>query len=203
MRKRKSLKHLLQLGVMNILLGGILYIFWIEDFQYLMPNKEVNASEWVAPEMLSQWEIELNRPAYFHFYDPNCKFSKVNLKHLQGVFEPFQGKVDFFLILLDEDKNTIQSQRLLQELSHDLSARIIYDPNAEFSQLLGVNAFPNALILDTDGRRYFQGNYTQGMSFCGSDNIDQSAPLIALEFQCKNNPPPLFPRINGYQCAIN
>lgn len=198
----KRARRLFSLALICALLFNILFLFWQEEYSHIFaPQYSINSERAIDQLDLSdKWGIEFtDKPAYFHFYDPDCKFSEINADHLKGLFGPYQDEVSFYFVIQGSCEDTTQ---LRMKMALPSLLTFIEDPERELAAVLGASHTPMAMILE-QGSIYFQGGYSYGFSLCGSNNIKQSNPIVALDFVSKENPPPLLPKSPIFGCKIN
>lgn len=184
---------------MLICVSGICYLLWTEEYRFLLKLDQGKVIEHLSLEYLRAWGIDTtDRPVYFHFYDPDCRYSNINISHLESVFDQYFGIADVYIVIRGELDTTEFREK------HQLSKEInfLIDQQGSLTEQMGVSSIPRALLFDQQHHLYFEGNYTYGLSFCGASNIKQSAPINALSFLCKGNPPPLYLKVDGFSCSL-
>ncbi|SHJ67925.1 hypothetical protein SAMN04488028_101879 [Reichenbachiella agariperforans] len=195
---KKGIVLVIMVGVLSL----IIYLFWIEEYRHLIQNKNSMPAYYLEKSpVIRQYGISINdRPIFIHFYNPSCKYSKVNIEHLKGVFQSYTEQIDFYLVVTGQQ--VTNGNYLKEKYQLPSSMKVIMDPDGQLSRLCGVNSTPRAVLFDTDSTRYFDGNYTSGFTFCGPANIKNSAPAVALEFKSKGYQAPLVPVVSGFGCEL-
>lgn len=196
------MKNVLVITIMMLIFTCIAYVFWKEEFRYLLDIE--NSVELYDPEnymLLKDVGINIGeKPVFVHFFDPNCKYSVINIEHISSIFTSYSHDIDLYLVInadaLDEGHELIEKHNLPK------STKVLMDPDGAISSICGVNSTPRAVIFNTDNSLYFEGNYTNGFTFCGANNIKQSIPAQALNFKLKGLSLPLYPLVSGYRCEL-
>ncbi|UXP32368.1 hypothetical protein N6H18_00060 [Reichenbachiella agarivorans] len=190
------------IGVLSLIFFLIMFLFWSEEYSHLQAkNSDVHYDVNNSP-MINQLGVHIQeKPVYIHFFDPTCKYSRVNIEHLKGLFQSYTEQIDFYLVVrggydaIDQD--------LIARYDLPLSMTVVVDETGDLFALCGVSSTPRAVIFNPNSTLFFEGNYTNGFAFCGASNIKSSAPAVALQFKSKNYQAPLSPVVSGFSCALS
>jgi len=191
------------IGILSlvVLLGIIITIFWIEEFQYyqeLSPPENYPTIQLLDTIKFQKKTIKC--PAFIHFYDENCDYSKINLGHLQFFLPDFQDKLFFYVVCTSD----INSEKFRKKYQIPDFVNILPDTEQNIVKSCGVYTTPHAVLIDENKRLYFSGNYNSQTGLCSPNNISNSAPAMALLFFSKQADYPIFPPflVRAWGCPI-
>lgn len=187
-----------------LLLSGIviaiIYIFWNEQAVYLLPTPKPGNYQEVAlgtkpnyaPGFLPYRDGD--RPAFLHFYNPDCPCSRFNLSQFKAMVKEYKDSVDFYVILHQSDK--AQS-----EVASEFEVPVIRDDAGKIADAYGVYATPQALILNGSGEIYYRGNYNKAR-YCTSRETRFAE--LALDALIDGKPLPQFVELASisYGCSL-
>ena len=185
-----------------LIAGGffvVLTILWNQEFKYYLPSG--NYSELPLEQELDLDFIESGKPSFFHFFSKECKSSRVNIDHVNPLFEKYADVANFYIIC--DSKESAAYLDRIQSISSKV--KIIEDGSHKISQSLNVKSLPYALIINTDKTLFFGGNYNNKNGLCGPSDIIWSSPALALKFLSEQKKLPLFPdhQLAFVGCATN
>lgn len=183
---------------MSFILALIGHIFWIEEYQYSFDRGNTDIQVNYCDFQNSSIPVSIGHPLYIHFYDPECKYSKINIDHIAPVMAQYENEIDYFILV----KGAVDVTEFRQRYNLPDHVNVVNDPSEEFYSKLKVDRTPNVALIDRDFNLYFTGNYTSGLAFCGTSNIRNSNPAMALKFLINDNPAPIFPTTKSYSCKF-
>lgn len=162
-------------------------LFWNAELKYTRPTpipkgyREVTVNEKVfVNDTLNQ---KLEKPVFYHFFTTNCPCSRFNLNHFNHLKQQYGAFIDFYVVVPEEDDLTEARKYFSGE------TRIIRDRNKQLALRSGVYSTPQAVIINTDHRLYFRGNYNKAR-YC-TDPFSNFAQM-AIDSLASHNPPPDF-----------
>lgn len=181
-------------------LGALGAIFWHLELKYTQPTpvpenyKEVYVNDLVYID--DTLNAPLNKPVFYHFFSPECPCSRFNLKHFNLLKKLYGSSVDFYVVIPEEDDIAAAREYFEGE------TRIIRDVNQKFAIMSGVYSTPQAVIIGTDHRLYFRGNYNKAR-YC-TDPLSNFAQM-AVDSLMSHAPAPNFGPLSyiAYGCGIN
>lgn len=184
------------LSTVAVAIGGV---FWKVELQYILPTpvpddyQEVYVNHKVYLNDTS--EAILEKPVFYHFFTTNCPCSRFNLSHFNQLKERYGDEFDFYVVLPEEDDISEARQYFEGE------TKIILDRNKEFALRTGVYSTPQAVIIGTDHRLYFRGNYNRAR-YC-TDPFSNYAQM-AIDSLRADVPAPEFGPLStiAYGCGI-
>lgn len=122
---------------------------------------------------------------WLHFFNPLCPCSRFNIDHVRELRGSFGSRVDLVLVLEGDDRQALDEAAL----SLHVDAPHVCDLDGAIAQRFGVYATPQAVLLDSDRRLYFRGNYNTSR-YC----VERSTQFArrALESLTAGSPAPDF-----------
>ncbi len=134
-------------------------LFWHMELIYTQPTpvpegyKEVFVNDFVYLD--DTLKPELSKPVFYHFFTTTCPCSRFNLTHFNELKKQYSTLVDFYVVIPAED-DISDARRYFEG-----ETQIIRDTNKQFAIRTGVYATPQAVLINTDHRLYFRGNYNK------------------------------------------
>jgi uncharacterized protein DUF6436 len=177
--------------------------FWFQDLRYSLPAPR--PKNWKAPAMGASPRLPAQfsastdgRPIAFNFYNSACPCSRFNLDHVRRLAALYGSRVRFVLVM--EGGTQLEQEGAFRSLN--LEAEPCYDPTGKIALNLGVYATPQAVVVDSNRRLVYRGNYNLGR-FC----VDPRTEFVraALENTTSGKPLPtiMAQPIPAYGCAIS
>jgi hypothetical protein len=187
MQFSKTILFIFVVASVTILVG---WIFWEHELKYAnptpIPNNFVDVA--IGEEInLENLGIPLKRSTLLHFFNPDCPCSKFNMKEFGVLAKRYNGNVNFVVIFQSNDDEQINAFRT----KYELDVKIIADTDGRISDVCGIYATPQAVLLNDSSRIYFKGNYNKSR-FC--THTQTRFVEIALDNLVANKPLPLFVR---------
>jgi thiol-disulfide isomerase/thioredoxin len=137
----------------------IAVLFWHQEFKYSLPTpvpenyKVVNLGNTIQlPEELRS---ENNKPVFLHFFNPDCPCSKFNVPYFKSLVKEYANEATFAIVVMS---NKNYSARQIQN-RFDIDIPVLLDPSLAASY--GVYSTPQAVIIDTNQKLYYRGNYNR------------------------------------------
>ncbi|MHA4811588.1 TlpA family protein disulfide reductase [Flavitalea flava] len=145
---------------LTLLFIGIIALFWYNEWVYSLPTPipknyaAVNSGSVIDG---SAWKMKSknNKPLFLHFFNPDCPCSRFNMPHFGSLVKQYGKEVDFAIIVMSKKPFTGKE---IQE-RFGLNVPVFFDSAIAVS--CGVYSTPQAVIIDTNHRLYFRGNYNK------------------------------------------
>jgi hypothetical protein len=172
----------------SLFLGAIVAAFWFQDWRYSLPTPKppgliqppLGATLALAGAGLAAG----SRPVLLHFFNPACPCSNFNVDHIRSLLARYGRRVRFLAVLQGEG-DAASLQRAFDKLG--LGMESVLDARGEIARLTGVYSTPQAVILDSQGRLYYRGNYNLAR-YCTSPETEFAR--LALESLVAGLPAP-------------
>lgn len=176
MRSKDTMRKALVISWLGIIVAIMAVLFWRNELVYTLPTPvpqnyvAVNSGETID---LSQFmTVSGEKPQFLHFFNPSCPCSRFNMPHFKSLVAEHGHAVDFAIVVMS-DKT--YSEKEIQE-KYDLSIPVYFD--STIAAGCGVYSTPQAVIIDTDRRLHYRGNYNKSR-YCTDKKTNYAQ--IALE----------------------
>ena len=158
-----------------------------KDYMAVNPGTIVRIPESLHPKN--------NKPVFLHFFNPDCPCSKFNIAHFKSLVKRYSNEATFAIVVMN---NKSYTARQIQN-KFDLNIPVMFDTSIAIS--CGVYSTPQAVIIDTNQKLYYRGNYNRSR-YC-TDNKSNYAQQ-ALESLLHNNHPTIFNQfaLKAYGCSL-
>jgi hypothetical protein len=160
----------LLLGIwIMILLTGICYLFWHEDWKYSLPTpvpKNYNPVEIGAVVNINHKVRSDNRPSFVHFFNPDCPCSRFNIPHFRSLVRKYGDKINFAVVVMHKDAK--YSEDKIRD-KFELDIPVYFDQS--IANTCGVYSTPQAVLIGADQKLYYRGNYNKSR-FCSDKNTN-------------------------------
>ena len=166
------------------------WIFWEQEIKYTLPTTipvnfvDVEIGEKV--DLNDHLKLLEDQPVLLHFFNFDCACSRFNMKEFERLSIRNKNKIQFMVIIQSNDEDDLQRFEEKYELTN---VPLILDKDGAISDLCGIYATPQAVILDAESQIYFKGNYNKAR-FCTKKQTKYVD--IALTHLLKNEPLPLY-----------
>jgi thiol-disulfide isomerase/thioredoxin len=137
----------------------IAFLFWHQELKYSLPTpvpenyKVVNLGNNIElPEGLRS---KNNKPVFLHFFNPDCPCSKFNIPHFKSLVKQYGNQATFAIVVMS-NKN-FSARQIQNRFGMDIP--VLFDPSLAVSY--GVYSTPQAVIINTDQKLYYRGNYNR------------------------------------------
>lgn len=170
------MRKLLAVLLLLVLSGGIMAMFWYNEWVYSLPTpvpahyKPVNPGDHITVPATVKYAG--NKPLFLHFFNPQCPCSKFNVPHFASLAKQYGNDANFAIVLLSDKKYDTAA---IQE-KFGLVIPVIAD--SAVAAACGVYSTPQAVIIDTAGKLYYRGNYNKSR-YCADKKTAYAR--IALE----------------------
>ncbi|MFM2224723.1 MAG: hypothetical protein RJA07_925 [Bacteroidota bacterium] len=185
---------------LGILLTGISYLFWQQEWKYSLPTpipKNYHAvKHGDVVTFPNSFRVKNNKPLLIHFFNPNCPCSKFNIPHFKSLVKAYSSKMNFAIVVLNSSNEysveDIQSKfDLVIPVSFDTSIAVI----------CGVYSTPQAAIFDRDNKLYYRGNYNKSR-YCTDKQSNFAQMAIDSLLNHHDNPNFSIAAIKSYGCEL-
>lgn len=151
-------RKLLVAGWLLTMAAGIGYLFWHQEARYLTPTPVPDNYKPIAlqnPLALPAIEAPAGKVVFLHFFNPDCPCSRFNLQHFKSLATTYKSQVHF-TVVIPSFANPEDARSLLPE-----GLPVILDENDALADACGVYASPQAVIISSEGKLYYRGNYNK------------------------------------------
>jgi thiol-disulfide isomerase/thioredoxin len=182
-----------------MIFSAIAVLFWQQEFKYSLPTpipdnyKVVNLGKYIQlPEGLPS---KNNKPVFLHFFNPDCPCSKFNVPYFKSLVKEYGNEATFAIVVMSS-KNF--SARQIQN-RFDTDIPVLFDPSLAASY--GVYSTPQAVIIDTNQKLYYRGNYNR-TRYCTDKKSNYAQQ--ALESLISGRDPAVFNQyaLKAYGCRV-
>lgn len=183
----------------------MLVLYWQEEAAFILPTpvpkqyQEVpGQTKVVMHDILSK--SSLDKPLFLHFFSAECACSRFNIDHFQSLVKKHKDSVEIYVVLQANKKDAQEAVRDFQH-RYALDVPVIVDEDEKLAKKCGVYSTPQAVMLDTQGRIYYRGNYNQ-LRFCTARKTNFAQ--FALDSLMAKASPPDFGEAatRSYGCAL-
>jgi hypothetical protein len=134
-------------------------LFWRNELVYTLPTPVpqnyavVHSGQTID---LSQYmPVSQEKPQFLHFFNPSCPCSRFNMPHFKSLVAEYGHAVDFGIVVMS---TRTYSEKEIQK-KYDLSIPVYFD--STIAAGCGVYSTPQAVIINTDQRLHYRGNYNK------------------------------------------
>ena len=163
---------------------GIIALFWHNDWVYNLPTpipenyRVVNQGENIT--LTPQLKQNNKKPLFLHFFNPRCPCSRFNMTHFKSLVKQYGNEVDFEMVVMS---NKDYSVKEIQD-RFDIQIPVLFDTALAAS--CGVYSTPQAVIINTDHKLYYRGNYNRSR-YCSDKKTEYAR--VALDALLQNSSP--------------
>lgn len=193
--------------VVGLLFMSIFYVFWRQEWQYLLPTPVPKDYKAIAVNSTLDFRglpiarvlqaRKTAKPVFLHFFSPDCPCSAYNVAHFKHLVETYRHQIDFYAVLFSDDE-MYEAQKFRQTYSVDIP--IIKEKGIDIAISCGVYATPQAVIIDKN-MLFYRGNYNKSR-YCTDKNTNFAE--IALQSLLAGKPLPNFGELAtvAYGCEL-
>lgn len=166
-------------GWLFLLAAGIAAIFWYNEWQYHLPTPVPMNYHDVTNGVVVQFpasarELPEGKPLFLHFFNPDCPCSRFNMPQFRALVKAYGDRANFAIVLMGPKSYTAEQLQKKFDLPHPIPVMA----DSAIAAACGVYSTPQAVLIDTDHRLYYRGNYNRSR-YC--DDEKTSFAKIALE----------------------
>lgn len=160
-------------------------VFWEQELKYTKPTPVPKGHLSVPVNQVLDLDIDpfqkSAKPKHLHFFNPDCPCSKFNLSHFTSLVKEYSKEIDFYIVIpSDEHLNGVAEQ-------FNNAIPVIADPDGKLANSCGVYSTPQAVIIDTNGKLYYRGNYNKAR-YC--TNMSSNYAQLAINSLLAGKPAP-------------
>jgi hypothetical protein len=142
--------------------------FWYQEWQYSLPTprpaelhqpavgEPISLASYPAPGK-SIDAAPLGPVTLYHFFNPDCPCSRFNIEHVRDLIHRYGPALRVVAVLQTDDPPAARAsfERL------DLRCEVLVDTKGAIAQQMGVYSTPQGVVLDSQSRLYYRGNYNR------------------------------------------
>ncbi len=147
-----------------LLLGGIVALFWYNEWVYALPTPVPKNYKTVHPGETINASLNFTRkngePVFLHFFNPDCPCSKFNIPHFKSLVRQYGSEVNFAIVVMSKKEYSADEI----DKKFGLTIPVLFD--SAIAVQCGVYSTPQAVLIDADNKLYYRGNYNRSR-YCG------------------------------------
>lgn len=138
---------------------------------------------------------QLEKPVFYHFFNTDCPCSRFNLDHFNDMKNEYAEYLDFYVVV-EEGSDLSEASKYFRG-----KINLIEDKNRAYANKCGVYSTPQAVIIDTNRKLYFRGNYNKAR-YCVDPTSNYAQ--MAVDSLLWGRPAPAFGPLAtvAYGCGI-
>lgn len=189
---------------------AILFVFWKQEWKYLVPTPIPQNYQTVLPKTELQIANLLpfianygtKKPIFLHFFSPDCPCSKYNIVHFRYLVEKYGNKINFYAVLFSDDTSYTKKDFIAV---YGINIPVIIKNGSKIAELCGVYSTPQAVIVKQNTKKnnllFYRGNYNKSR-YCNDKNTNFAELAIIDLLQGKE--PPNFGELatQAYGCKL-
>jgi Redoxin len=164
------------LGWLTLLFAGVIALFWHNEWVYSLPTPIPKNYIPVKPGEVIPVTLNLHstngKPVFLHFFNPDCPCSRFNVAHFKSLVKQYGNEASFEIIVMTNKNYTAKD---IQD-KFDVTVPVLFD--SAIAVACGVYSTPQAVIIDTNGRLFYRGNYNR-TRYCADQKTEYAR--IALD----------------------
>lgn len=181
------------------LFGIVAWLFRQQEMQYVLPTPVQDDYQVVYVETRidigDSLSEQLAKPVFYHFLNTDCPCSRFNLDHFNALKKEYSKYLDFYVVV-EEGSDLSRAKAYFEGATN-----MVEDKNKAYAIKCGVYSTPQAVIINTDRKLYYRGNYNKAR-YC----IDPTSNYaqMAVDSLLWRNPAPAFGPMSSiaYGCGI-
>ncbi len=159
-----------------LLFAGIIALFWHNEWVYSLPTPVPKNYNPVKPGEVVPLSLNLRstkgKPVFLHFFNPDCPCSRFNVAHFKSLVKQYGTQASFEIIVMTNKDYTAKD---IQD-KFGVTVPVLFD--SAIAVACGVYSTPQAVIIDTNGRLFYRGNYNR-TRYCADQKTEYAR--IALD----------------------
>lgn len=178
------------------------WLFWEQEVKYALPtpipsnfvDKQLGEKVDLDPHL----QIASGRNTLLHFFSNQCPCSRFNMKEFERLAKKHEERIDFYVVIQSDEDADLDKFRE----KYELDIPTILDKTGLISDICGIYATPQAVILDQESKLFFKGNYNKAR-FC--TRKETRYVDLALEHLVAKRSLPLdlqFSTVQSYGCSL-
>jgi hypothetical protein len=169
-------KKVLVIIWLMLLFSAVGALFWYNEWVYHLPTpipanyKPVSAGKLIKLNKLL--EADHSKPLFLHFFNPDCPCSRFNIANFKSLVKQYGHQVNFIVVVMNNKYYTAKQIRD----KFDLNIPVLFD--ASIATACGVYSTPQAVLLDSQHKLYYRGNYNRSR-YCTDEKTSYAKMAIA------------------------
>lgn len=155
------MKTILLILWLTLILSGISFLFWHNEWKYNLPTPvpknyhTVNPGTYIGLDDIPAFNNG-SKPVFLHFFNPECPCSRFNINHFKSLVKQYGSEINFAVVVLNKE-----SSYTVQDIQQRFGLTIPVLFNAAIAEECGVYSTPQAVLINTDHTLYYRGNYNK------------------------------------------
>ncbi len=162
MMKIRILIFTVALSMISLTIG---WLFWEQEVKYALPTpiptNFVDIEIRQTIDLSNYIEINQGKNTLLHFFSDNCACSRFNMKEFERLAKKYEDDIDFFVVIQSDKQEDLEEFKS----DYELDILTILDKDGSISDICGIYATPQAVIIDEQSKLYYKGNYNKAR-FC-------------------------------------
>jgi hypothetical protein len=158
-----------------LLLSAIGALFWYNEWVYHLPTPVPSnykpVSQGKIIKLNGLLEADHSKPLFIHFFNPDCPCSRFNISNFKSLVKQYGRKVNFVVVVMN---NKYYTAKQIQD-KFDLNIPVLFD--ASIATSCGVYSTPQAVLLDSERKLYYRGNYNSSR-YCTDEKTSYAKMAI-------------------------
>jgi hypothetical protein len=183
-----------------VVFAGIFLLFWYNEWVYSLPTPVPKSYHKVTTgtfiNITDEFRPDKTKPVFLHFFNLGCPCSRFNIAHFKSLVKRYGDKVSFAVVVMNKDK-----EYTVKEVQDKIGLTIPVLLDRSLADSCGVYSTPQAVIINTDHKLYYRGNYNKSR-YCTNKNSNYAQ--MALDSLMTNHPHPVFNQyaLTAYGCQL-
>jgi hypothetical protein len=144
---------------LTLLCVAVIGLFWRNEWVYSLPTPVPLNYMAVSPGSTIDFRVKFapdnGKPLFLHFFNPDCPCSRFNIRHFKSLVKQYGKEVNFGIVVVNNNAYTAKE---IQD-KFDLPIPVSFD--SAVAAACGVYSTPQAVIIDTNHKLYYRGNYNR------------------------------------------
>lgn len=182
-----------------LLLSAIGALFWYNEWVYHLPTPVPPnyrpVSQGKIIKLNGLLEADHSKPLFIHFFNPDCPCSRFNISNFKSLVKQYGRQVNFVVVVMN---NKYYIAKQIQD-KFDLNIPVLFD--ASIATSCGVYSTPQAVLLDSERKLYYRGNYNSSR-YCTDEKT--SYAKIAIKGLLNDHSKLIFDQLalRAYGCRL-
>jgi len=180
------------------LVAAVGSLFWYQDWVYQLPTPvpdtyipvQTGTVVKVTPSVVAQ----PGKPVFLHFFNPACPCSRFNRPQFKALVKQFGQEVNFAVVVMSTRSYSAE------QIQQKLGLRVPVLTDSSLARACGVYATPQAVLLDSQHRLYYRGNYNRSR-YC-TDEQTSYAKQALIGLLTKSRPVTDERALTSYGCSL-
>ncbi len=155
----KKFRVFLAASIFVMCLAIVSWLFWQQEIRYVLPTPIPKDYQVVFVDTRidigDTLSTRLVKPVFYHFFNTDCPCSRFNLDHFNDLKSTYSRYLDFYVVV-EEGSDLTKAREYFRGQTN-----IVEDRNKSYAIKCGVYSTPQAVIIDTNRKLYYRGNYNK------------------------------------------